>query len=128
MGKILLASINADPDRSGEGAFRSSDLSQQFARSGTSISLGGKLRPDAAIYRRRISNFASCANMHGVGRLPVTGGLLLGDEAEEALDSNDVFPITKDQRNTALAWQLAEPSYRFWIAAGGRHNFGLPVE
>lgn len=76
----------------------------------------------------RFSGFASWANMHGVGHLPVTGGLFLGDEAEEALEGAGSFAITQDQRNTARAWLRAELNSRLWLAAGGRYNSGLPVE
>ena len=49
---------------------------------------------------KALSGFVSYANMLGVGDLPVTGGLLLGDDAAAALNSTDRFRVTQDQRNT----------------------------
>ncbi len=77
---------------------------------------------------RTLSGFASYSNMLGVGYLPVTGGLFLGDEASGLLNGTDRFPITQDQRNTARArfrWQTLP---RVWTALGGWYGSGLPVE
>lgn len=41
--------------------------------------------------------------MLGVGYLPITGGLLLGDDASMLLTSTDRFPVSQDQRNTLAA-------------------------
>ncbi|MBC7927349.1 MAG: TonB-dependent receptor [Bryobacteraceae bacterium] len=75
-----------------------------------------------------VSGFVGYTNMIGRGRRPVSGGLFLGDEAEEALEGNDWFAITQDQRNTARAqvrWQLTS---RIFVSAATQYGSGLPVE
>ena len=74
------------------------------------------------------SGFLSYANMMGRGFGPVSGGLFLGDEAEELLESNAMFPITQDQRNTVRARVRAQIVPRAWAALGWRYGSGLPVE
>jgi hypothetical protein len=74
------------------------------------------------------SGFVSYSNMHGSGYLPITGGLLLGDEARSALTSTESFPISQDQRHTLrgrVAYQLSE---RTWAAIAASYGSGLPVE
>ena len=74
------------------------------------------------------SGFVSFTNLLGLGRLPVAGGLFLGDEVEELLEGKGSFPISQDQRNTVrwgLRWQ---PHPRVWFAWGGSYNSGLPFE
>jgi outer membrane receptor protein involved in Fe transport len=77
---------------------------------------------------RAFSGFLSYANMVGYGFLPVTGGLLLGEEAGSALTSTDRFPISQDQRHTLrgrLSYQLSE---RAWVALASSYGSGLPAE
>jgi hypothetical protein len=74
------------------------------------------------------SGFVSYANMVGRGFSPVSGGLFLGDEADELLGSAGAFPITQDQRNTVRARVRFQAHPRVWLAFGGRYNSGLPVE
>jgi hypothetical protein len=74
------------------------------------------------------SGSLSYANMVGHGFTPVTGGLFLGDEAEELIEPHGSFPITQDQRNTARGRIRAQVHPRLWLAVGGRYNSGLPVE
>jgi len=67
------------------------------------------------------------SNMIGYGYLPITGGLLLGDEAAGALASTDRFPISQDQRHTVSArgtWQLS----RGWLGLQWSYGSGLPTE
>src|SRR5579864_1777306 len=76
----------------------------------------------------RWSGFVSYAYMHGTGFLPVTGGLLLGDDAAAQLTSSDSFPISQDQRHTSrgrVAYQLSD---RVWLAMAASYGSGLPVE
>jgi hypothetical protein len=50
------------------------------------------------------------SNMIGFGYLPVTGGLLLGEDTASALASARRFPVSQDQRDTVSArgsWQLS---------------------
>jgi len=74
------------------------------------------------------SGFVSYSHMRGTGFLPITGGLLIGDEAASALTSTESFPISQDQRHTLrgrLAYQL---SNRAWVALAASYGSGLPVE
>jgi hypothetical protein len=76
----------------------------------------------------RFSGFVSYANMHGVGRLPVAGGLFLGDEVRDLLGSNESFPISQDQRNTLRSQVRFQPYPRLWFAFAASYNSGLPFE
>jgi hypothetical protein len=74
------------------------------------------------------SGNVSYANMNGIGRLPVAGGLFLGDEADALLNSNESFPISQDQRNTLRSQIRFQPHPRFWFAFAASYNSGLPFE
>ncbi|HXD74250.1 MAG TPA: TonB-dependent receptor, partial [Vicinamibacterales bacterium] len=77
---------------------------------------------------KRLSASASYGWQRGTGRLPITGGLFLGDEATSLLTSTTEFPITQDQRQTIrgrAAWQAAEA---LWTAVAASYGSGLPVE
>ena len=74
------------------------------------------------------SGQVSYANMQGTGRLPVAGGLFLGDDTSELLNSNESFPISQDQRNTLRSQVRFQPYPRFWFAFAGSFNSGLPFE
>jgi len=75
-----------------------------------------------------LSGFISYSNMLGVGRLPITGGLFLDDNAASLLQSTDQFPVTQDQRNTARARFRYQVLPRLWVASGAEYGSGLPVE
>jgi hypothetical protein len=77
---------------------------------------------------RALSGFLSYANMTGTGYLPITGGLLLGDEVLEALTSTDQFPISQDQRHTLRGRASYQISPRAWVTLAGAYGSGLPVE
>jgi outer membrane cobalamin receptor len=76
---------------------------------------------------KAVSGSVSYAYMRGVGELPITGGLLLGNEATTLLTSTDRFPITQDQRHTVRG----RTSYQFtpasWVAFAASYGSGLPV-
>lgn len=77
---------------------------------------------------RSLAGSVSYGNMIGIGYLPITGGLLLGDDVSNALGSTDRFPLSQDQRNTArgrLAWRI---SSRASAALAASYGSGLPVE
>jgi len=77
---------------------------------------------------REFSGFVSYANMVGTALLPITGGLLLGDDVEQSLASTERLPISQDQRNTVrgrLSYQL---SARASASAAVLYGSGLPVE
>ncbi len=77
---------------------------------------------------RKLSGSVGYSYLHGIGELPITGGLFLGEGAADALNSNDRFPITQDQRHTIrgrAAYQLGSAG---WVAVAGSYNSGLPFE
>src|SRR5262249_20586805 len=76
----------------------------------------------------RISGYASYSNMVGVGRLPVAGGLFLGDEAGELVNGDGSFAITQDQRNTLRGNVRLQLHPRLWVASTVDYNSGLPFE
>lgn len=75
-----------------------------------------------------LSGFVSYANTLGVGYLPITGGLLLDDEAEALLESTERFPISQDQRHTLRGRASYQVTPRAWVAAALAYGSGLPVE
>jgi hypothetical protein len=75
-----------------------------------------------------VSGFLSYGNMIGRGELPVSGGLFLGEEADELLEGEGSFPISQDQRNTVRGRVRVQPHSRIWFAFGARYDSGLPVE
>jgi len=80
---------------------------------------------------RRVGPFSgqlSYSNMTGIGKLPVAGGLFLGDETDELLRSSESFPISQDQRNTFRSQLRFQPHSRLWFAFGASYNSGLPFE
>jgi outer membrane receptor protein involved in Fe transport len=74
------------------------------------------------------SGFASYSFMRGTGFLPITGGLLLGDDAAAALTSTSAFPISQDQRHTLRGRVAYQMSPRAWVAMAASYGSGLPVE
>ena len=75
-----------------------------------------------------VSGSVSYSNMLGVGYLPVTGGLFLGDNANTVLNSTNRFPVTQDQRNTVHSRVRYQIVPRAWVALGVSYGSGLPVE
>lgn len=61
-------------------------------------------------------------------RLPVVGGLFLGDDAGDELNSHDRVWISQDQRHTIHGQVRYQPWSRFWMAVGTSYGTGLPVE
>lgn len=75
------------------------------------------------------SGFVSYSNMHGVGYIPVTGGLFLGaNAAEAATATSGSFPVTQDQRNTVDGRFRYQIRPRLWAAFGADYGSGLPVD
>jgi hypothetical protein len=70
----------------------------------------------------------SYSNLIGRGQLPVAGGLFLGNDLAQVLNSTATFPITQDQRNTARARFRYQLAPRVWMALGAEYGSGLPVE
>src|SRR5206468_9840526 len=74
------------------------------------------------------SGQVSYSNMLGGGKLPVAGGLFLGDDATDLVTGTGSFPISQDQRNTVRSQIRFQPHPRFWFAFGASYNSGLPFE
>jgi hypothetical protein len=77
---------------------------------------------------RAVSGSVSYAHTRGVGHLPITGGLLLSDDAATLLASTSRFPVSQDQRHT---WR-GRMNYQFapaaWAALEASYGSGLPFE
>jgi hypothetical protein len=77
----------------------------------------------------RWSGYASYSYMVGNAWLPVTGGLFLGDDANDALnDLNGHFPDSQDQRNTVRVRMRYQVHPRVWVAGSMESGSGLPFE
>jgi hypothetical protein len=74
------------------------------------------------------SGFLSYSNSIGVAQFPIAGGLFLDDNAAQLLASNDHFPISQDQRNTARALARYQIAKRVWTSWSANWNSGLPAE
>ena len=61
-------------------------------------------------------------------RLPVVGGLFLGQDAASLLNSSQTIWVTQDQRHTARAQFRYQPVRRFWTGLGASYESGLPLE
>jgi TonB-dependent Receptor Plug Domain len=75
------------------------------------------------------SGFLSYSYMVGNAWYPVTGGIFLGDEAENAATQiTGHFPISQDQRNTVRGRVRYQVKPRFWLGFGVQYDSGLPFE
>ncbi len=78
---------------------------------------------------KRWSGFVSYSYMVGSAYLPVTGGLFLGDDANDALSNRSGrFWDSQDQRNTVRTRVRYEFTKRLWCGVGGEYGSGLPFE
>src|SRR6185503_16531799 len=75
----------------------------------------------------RWSGSLGYSHLNGIGRLPISGGLFLGDEVAALLDSTVTFPITQDQRHTVRG-RVRYQAGPAWVAAAMHYNSGLPIE
>jgi hypothetical protein len=76
---------------------------------------------------RRLSASLGYSYLRGVGELPVTGGLFLGEDIDE-LESTEQFPLTQDQRHTIRGRATCQIASSAWIAVAGSFGNGLPFE
>lgn len=77
----------------------------------------------------KFSGVVSYSYMLGRASLPVTGGLFLGDDAEDAASQlSGKFPISQDQRNTVRMRIRYRFLSRIWFAGGLESDSGLPFE
>ena len=75
------------------------------------------------------SGSASYSYIVGNAFNPVTGGLLLGDDAASAAtQTTGHFPDSQDQRQTIRARGRYQIAPRFWFAVGADYNSGLPFQ
>lgn len=75
----------------------------------------------------KVFGFVGYSYLHGIGELPVTGGLFLGEDTEE-LNSTEQFPLTQDQRHTIRGRGTYQFSPSAWMAIAGAYGSGLPFE
>lgn len=61
-------------------------------------------------------------------RLPVVGGLFLGEDASGLLNSNARTWVSQDQRHTVHGQVRYQPWSRFWTSLGASYGTGLPVD
>ncbi len=76
----------------------------------------------------RFSGYLSCANQTGYGQGPITGGLLLGSDAANALTDTSKFAVTQDQRNSLRARVRFQAPRHSWLAMGAQYGSGLPAD
>ena len=76
----------------------------------------------------RMSGSISYSLSKGTGFFPLSGGLFLGDEAGELLESHEEFALSQDQRHTVRARGRVEAGPRVWLATAAKFDSGLPVE
>ncbi len=76
----------------------------------------------------RFSGYLSYANQEGVGRGPITGGLLIGSQAISDVSDTSHFWVSQDQRNTARSLVRYQATKRLWLATSSSYGSGLPVE
>jgi hypothetical protein len=78
---------------------------------------------------KHLSGFASYSYEVGNVWNPVTGGLFLGDDADQAAsDLTGHFPDSQDQRHSVRGRARYQIHPRFWIASGIQYDTGLPFE
>ncbi len=77
----------------------------------------------------RWSGYASYSYMVSNSWLPVTGGLFLGDDADDTLTQiTGHFPVSQDQRNTVRVRFRYQLLSRVWVAGSTEYGSGLPFE
>jgi TonB dependent receptor len=76
----------------------------------------------------RFSGYLSYANQSGYGQGPITGGLLLGNDAANALTDTSKFAVTQDQRNSLRARVRFQAPRHAWLAMGAQYGSGLPAD
>ena len=73
------------------------------------------------------SAWVNYSYMVASARLPVVGGLFMGDDTGELNSTSRVW-VSQDQRHTIHGQLRYQPWPRFWAAVGTTYNSGLPVE
>jgi len=75
-----------------------------------------------------VSGWLNYSYMVASARLPVVGGLFLGEDVSQLLNSNERIWVSQDQRHTLHGQLRYQPWARFWVSAGASYGTGLPVE
>jgi len=70
----------------------------------------------------------SYAYMRGVGNLPITGGLLVGDQVAASLTATGQFPVSQDQRHTVRGRSSYQLTPSAWVSMAVAYGSGLPFE
>jgi hypothetical protein len=92
------------------------------------IIYGAEGKIDVPIWGR-YSGFLSYSYEVGNAWFPVTGGLFLGDDANQAeAQTSGHFPDSQDQRNTVRGRLRYQATPRLWFAAGTQYDTGLPFD
>ena len=76
----------------------------------------------------RLSGYVSYANQSGLGQGPITGGLFIGSDANNALTDTNKFSVSQDQRNTLRARIRFQAESHLWFAAATQFGSGLPTD
>jgi hypothetical protein len=76
----------------------------------------------------RFSGFLGYANMMGIARLPISGGLFLDQDSVDKLNATDRFPVSQDIRNAVSGYFRCQLLPRLWTAWSAAYTSGLPVE
>jgi TonB-dependent Receptor Plug Domain len=77
----------------------------------------------------KFTSYVSYSYMVGNAWFPVTGGLFLGDDVDDATTQlTGHFPDSQDQRNTAVTRTKYDINPRLWVAGGAAYGSGLPFE
>ena len=90
---------------------------------------GAEAKIESAASGSELFGFIGYSLMHGIGDLPVTGGLFLGEEDTEQLESTEQFPLTQDQRHTVRGRAtLSVLAVSLGGDGAGSYGSGLPFE
>ncbi len=76
----------------------------------------------------KLSGWVNYSYMVASARLPAVGGLFLGEDVAQLLNSNDRVWVSQDQRHAVNGQLRFEPWSRFWIAPAIFYGSGLPAE
>ena len=75
-----------------------------------------------------VTSWVSYSYQVASARLPAVGGLFLGEDASEELNSHGRTWVSQDQRHTIHGQVRYEPWTKFWIAIGTTYGTGLPTD
>lgn len=134
LSKVLLGSVRVDAsyfsrqmeDVADDDLLLNTGVSFPVAFSHAGIT-GTEVKVDVPQWRK-IAGSLSYSHLHGVGDLPITGGLFLGEEGTALLQSHERFPITQDQRHTVRGRVSYAYSAAGWMALAASYGSGLPFE